>query len=356
VSVPRRLLRGLARGALVVALIWIAGEVVARSLDLVDRLNGFPRRLFVASDDPDLGYELRPGVDTVARGVHVAINERGMRGPSFALERAPGTERILVLGDSVAFGFRLELEDTFGVRLERELERRTDASYEVLNAGVEGYNTQNELAWLRKRLSELQPDTIVLVFNLNDYDYGPVMGPLGVLTLDQTQRVQRFSPANVSEFYLLLRWLVATQGRVWVGDPVGATPQPGDGRTADRFDPFDRYVSALRKQYYRAPNDARWQVMIDSLRALHEITRSRGIRLVVAIVPDGDQIGVEAPDLTPQAKLREVCEQIGLDCIDLHQAFTARSGEPLFLDIMHPSATGHEIMARVVADHLLGGS
>ncbi|MEW6273134.1 MAG: SGNH/GDSL hydrolase family protein [Thermodesulfobacteriota bacterium] len=351
-SVPRRLLRGLARGALVVASIWIAGEVAARSLNLVDRLNGFPRRLFVASDQPDLGYELRPGVDTIARGVHVTINERGMRGPSLPAERAAGTRRILVLGDSVAFGFRLEYDDTFGVRLERELEERTRAPHEVLNAGVEGYNTQNQLAWLRKRLPELEPDVVVLVFNLNDYDYGPVMGPLGILTLDQTQRVRRFSLANVSEFYLLLRWLVATQGRVWVGDAVGPTPQPG-GAAADRFDPFDRYVSALRKQYYRAPSDRRWQVMVDSLRALHELTSARGIRLVLAIVPDGDQIGVAQPDLTPQSRLRELCAEIGLECVDLQPAFATSGGE-LFMDIMHPNAEGHRLMAREVARHLLG--
>lgn len=337
-SRSRRLVRGLVRGALVVAVIWITGEVVARSLNLVDRLNGFPRRLYVATDEPDLGYELRPGVDTIARGVRVTVNELGMRGPSVSGERAPGTRRVLVLGDSVAFGFRLEWDDTFG------------APYEVLNGGVEGYNTQNQLAWLRKRIDALRPDVVVLLFNLNDYDFGPVMGPLGILTLDQTQRVRRFSLANVSEFYLLVRWLVATRGSLWVGDAVGPTPQPG--ATAERFDPFDRYVSALRKQYYRKPNDGRWQVMLDSLRALRDLARERGIDLVVAIIPDGDQVGVPSPDLGPQQRLREVCAELELDCLDLRPAFEATGGE-LFMDIMHPNAAGHRIMAREVAEHLL---
>lgn len=49
----RRLARVLLLVALALAVFWILGEVVTRSFDLVDRLNGFPRRIFVASDQPD---------------------------------------------------------------------------------------------------------------------------------------------------------------------------------------------------------------------------------------------------------------------------------------------------------------
>lgn len=340
-SIWRRLERGVLLAALAVAVFCVLGEILARSFDLVDRLNGFPRRLFVATDDPDLAYRLRPGVDTVARGVHVSINEHGMRGPSFSREPAPGTHRVLALGDSVTFGFRLELGDTFPVLLEEALERRSGERWEVLNAGVEGYNTRNQLAWLRESLLGLEPGTVVLVFNLNDYDHGPVMGPLGVLTLEQSERVPTTSLANLSEFYLLLRWLVATQ--------VAAETRPGE------FDPLDRYVSSLRKQYYHEPNDARWQVMVDSLREIAALCRARGIRLVVAIVPDGDQVGVAAPDLTPQRRLRDVCASLELDCLDLHPSFAAAAEPALYLDIMHPNAAGQRIMARAVAEHMLGG-
>lgn len=351
-SPERRFARGLLLVAVALTVFWTLGEIVARSFDLVDRLNGFPRRLFVATDDPDLAYRLRPNVDTQARGVHVVTNDLGLRGPPVAKTPPAGTRRVLVLGDSVAFGFRLEQPDTFPVLLEHELETREGGAWEVLNAGVEGYNTRYELAFLRSSLIDLAPETIVLVFNLNDYDYGPVMGPLGVLTLDQSQRMRSSSLAVQSEFLLLLRWLIATQGRVWVGDePPVATPGPGD---TSRFAPFDRYVSALRKQYYQEPSDERWPQMVDALRGIAELCRARGIRLVVAIVPDGDQIGVDEPDLTPQRKLAEVCRELALDCVDLQPTFAADSkGANLFIDIMHPNAEGQRLMARAVAAHLL---
>jgi len=345
--------RGLLLVCLALAVFFALGEIVTRSLDLVDRLNGFPRRMFVASDEPDLGYRLRPGLDTRARGVHVATNARGLRGPEVTATPQPGVHRVLVLGDSVAFGFRLEHADTFPVRLAHELEARDGGWWEVLNAGVEGYNTVNQLAYLRTSLLELAPETIVLVFNLNDYDHGPVVGPLGVLTLDQSQRVRSDSIANRSEFYLLLRWLLVTRGQP-IGDAPAPPATPDAGAGAAGFSQFDRYVSNLRKQYYRAPDDARWPAMVDALRAIARLCRERGIRLVVAIVPDGDQVGVEATDLGPQQKLAEVCRELALDCLDLHPAFVAAARAPLFLDIMHPNADGQRLMAREVATHLLG--
>ena len=336
------------------AVFWTLGEIVTRAFDLVDRLNGFPRKLFVATDEPDLGYRLRPGIDTEARGVHVVTNSLGLRGPEVSRTPAPGTERVLVMGDSVAFGFRLEQGETFPVLLEQELEQRDGGSWEVLNAGVEGYNTVNELAYLRSSLLDLQPRTIVLVFNLNDFDYGPVMGPMGVLTVDQSQRVKSDSLAMRSEFWLLLRWLVATQGRVWIGQAPAptVTPAPGD---ESPFNPFDRFVSVLRKKYYAEPTDERWQRMVDALRDMAALCRERGIRLVIAIVPDGDQVGVTSPDLTPQKKLAEVCRTLALDCIDLRPGFVAAQSPMLYLDIMHPNADGQRIMARDVATHLLAG-
>ena len=330
-----------------------AGEVVSRAFHVADRLNGFPRRLFTPTDDPHLPYVLTPGIDVSMRGMHVEVNEHGLRGPAISTRPAPGVHRILALGDSVTFGEGLQVEEAFPALLERELAARTGARYEVLNAGVEGYNAEAELAFLRERGLVLGPETVVVGFNLNDYDYAPALGPLGILTRDPLARVSTRSLANVSEFYFLLRWLVATRGRPF-GDPrvtAALTRRPGE-----RFSDLDRYVSALRKRYYAHPSDGCWQVMVDALRGLGETARAHRLRLVVAILPDGDQVGVPDPDLLPQRKVLAICAEAALDCLDLHPAFAAaaRDGE-LFFDIMHPNAAGHRLIARALAEHLLGG-
>jgi hypothetical protein len=92
--------------------------------------------------------------------------------------------------------------------------------------------------------------------------------------------------------------------------------------------------------------------MIDSLRGLGELARGHGIRLVIAIIPDGDQFGDPPPSLVPQQKLLAICRDAGLECIDLHPAFAAAGGSDLFLDIMHPNAAGQKIIAQALADRL----
>jgi lysophospholipase L1-like esterase len=341
-------------GALVsLAIFFAVGEGASRVFDLVDRLNGFPRRLFVTTDDPHLPYVMRPGMDTSVRGVRVQVNALGMRGPAASREPAPGVHRILALGDSATFGEYLPVDEAFPALLERMLAARTGERFEVLNAGVEGYNTDAELAFLRTRGLALRPETVVVGFNLNDFDHAPVLGPLGILTNDQTARMPSHSLANSSEFYLVLRFVAGRIVRLVHGEPVvQALPQPGAGQ---RFSDFDLAVSRLRKQYYREPTDGRWQVMVDALRGLGETTREHHLRLVIAIIPDGDQIGVGEPDLVPQQKLRAICDELGLDCLDLYPTFAAAAHEPLHVDTMHPNATGQRLVARALADHLVSG-
>jgi len=326
----------------------VAGEIAVRALDVVDRLNGFPRTLYVAGAPPGPGYRLRPGADVVARGVRVRVNRHGLRGPD--VERpAPGVRRVLVVGDSVAFGYRLEEPDTFAARLEADLERRTGGAFAVLNAGVEGYGTREQRALLEAELLALAPDVVVVVLNLNDYDEPPVLGARGVLTSHPDRRSGEGGLAAWSELYLLLRGIVETRGRLLLARDPGVGP---DG--APRFGELDRFVSELRKRAYRDPADERVAAMLDELRAMRDATAARGVRLVVAVVPDGDQVGVAAPDLAPQERLRDACRTLALECVDLHARFAAAAGGgPLFLDIMHPNAAGQRLMADAVAERLV---
>jgi lysophospholipase L1-like esterase len=341
-----------ARLSVAIAIFVVSGEVLSRALNLVDRLNDFPRRLFMASDDARLPYVMRPGIETEVRGMHVRVNAHGLRGPDVAQRPVPDVHRVLALGDSVTFGQGMSVEEAFPAVLERELNERGAGRWEVVNAGVEGYDTQAELAYLERRGLALAPRTVVVGFNLNDFDRPPVLGGLGVLTNDQSERMASHSLANYSEFYLVLRWLVRTRaGTRPIGVPAAAQVPHTPG---EAFQPLDRYVSALRKAYYRQPNDERWTVLEESLRGLGAVARQRGLRVVIAIIPDGDQIGVDAPDLVPQERLLALCARERLECVDLHPAFAAQAGAgPLFLDIMHPNAAGQRIIAATLADRLL---
>ncbi len=339
-------------GLSVVALLGagLLGEAAVRTFGLIDRLNGYPRHLYAAATG-DLPYVLRPGLDVDVRGGRVRTNAMGLRGPEIERAPTPGRRRVLLVGDSVAFGYRMAEADSLAVRLEAELERRSGMRWQVVNGGVEGYDTRAELAFLRQTGFGLAPETIVLVFNLNDFDAPPVLGPHGVLTNERVAGGCSEAVAEVSELHLLLRWLVRSGGGL--AGPGGQVAR-GGGATAPAFGDLDRFVSALRKNYWRQPSDGRLAAMVEALRQMQEESTARDIRLLVAIPPDGDQLAVAAPDLAPQHRLAAICRELGLECLDLRDTFEAQAGvEPLFLDIMHPSAVGLELLAGALAVNIL---
>ena len=115
----------------------------------------------------------------------VSINEQGFRGDDFSPEKPPHVLRIAVLGDSYVFGHGVEGEETFCAQLERRLQAVLDARgaepgsenervsddwrrVEVLNLGVIGYSTDQELLLLRDRALQFGPDLVVLGIYRND--------------------------------------------------------------------------------------------------------------------------------------------------------------------------------------------
>ena len=351
------------RALAALALFLLLGEAAARLTGFVDRVNPMPRRLYVATDVPDLPYRLRPGVELEVQGSHVSVNELGMRERANPSARpAAGTRRVLVLGDSVAFGWLQEVDRAFPRLLQGDLRRAGGAwaGAEVLNAGVPGYAATTEAAWFRDHGEALHPDVVVVAVNLNDFDRVPHMNGLGILSTDD-DRSPSWSPSNWSELWLAARWgwlLARGDARIARAPAVQATPAPratdASGAPA-RWDPLDRYVSAIRKRFYHQPTEPQWGDLARAWNDVAERGRRIGARVVFAIFPDGEQVGVDAPDLAPQEKLLGLCRERGFECVDLTPAFLAApAGTELHRDIMHPNDEGHAIAARVVAGYLLG--
>ncbi|MEO7191332.1 MAG: hypothetical protein ABI051_09770 [Vicinamibacterales bacterium] len=122
---------------------------------------------------PDLGrgvrswtmhHAMRPGYsDSAAR-----LNSFGLRSPEVAVPKPAGTPRILVLGDSFTFGFRAAEEDVFVRRLENRLRAQGLPALEVVNAGVVSYCPLLEYLQYKHQLHVLQPDLVILNFDMSD--------------------------------------------------------------------------------------------------------------------------------------------------------------------------------------------
>lgn len=116
-------------------------------------------------------------------------NGRGFRNrKEFAYDKPPDTIRVLSLGDSQTQGYEVRQEATFSAVLERYLNTRT-APAEVLNAGVSGFSTAEELAFLENEGYKFKPDVLVLGFYANDFEDNLKAGLFGLD--DQARLVER---------------------------------------------------------------------------------------------------------------------------------------------------------------------
>jgi lysophospholipase L1-like esterase len=130
----------------------------------------------------ETGLRAVPAYDTFARNpgckffwsdwVYFKRNNLGYMDRDFAA-KAPGTYRILLLGDSFTEGAGLSREQTFG----RLMERALGPHAEVYNLGHAGYNTREEADALLRDGPKLDPDMIVLSYVMNDAETHPLQEP-----------------------------------------------------------------------------------------------------------------------------------------------------------------------------------
>jgi lysophospholipase L1-like esterase len=124
------------------------------------------------SANPLIGHEHTPGSQARLMGVDVAISSQGLRDREFPLTPPPGRKRILMLGDSLTFGWGVPGDKTYAKRLEDML-RKAGHDAEVINTGVGNYNTEMEVAWFLERGSRFKPHYVVLNYFINDAEPTP---------------------------------------------------------------------------------------------------------------------------------------------------------------------------------------
>jgi len=126
-------------------------------------------------DDPQLGYKHPESVTYMLGAKRVTINANGLRDVDIPYIKPDNEKRVLVLGDSVAFGWGVSQGEDFSDQMELLLLEQTGTRWQIINAGVNGYNTEQQAAFLRRDGMRYSPDYVLLVYVSNDVD--PVINP-----------------------------------------------------------------------------------------------------------------------------------------------------------------------------------
>ena len=153
----------------------VIGEIGLR----VARIEGYPKigdlvdsaPTHFHTADPNLGWKLKPGVSgewNQEGASFVQVNSEGLRDREHTKAKPPNTLRVAVLGDSFTEAIHVPVEQTFWSKLERKLGNceavKGRKNVEVINFGVQGYGTAQELIMLRKKVWDYSPDIVVLAF------------------------------------------------------------------------------------------------------------------------------------------------------------------------------------------------
>lgn len=290
--------------------------VVVAALFLSDRYLLTRLRLPLWKHDAELHYRHRPGAkrtmitrDTVES--FVSINRWGHHDTDFPRDKPPGEFRMLALGDSVTMGFGVTYDETYSAHLERDLREKATgySSFEVINTGVHGYSTYQELRIFEESLA-FDPDVVVLGFCLNDVTEPFVVSEeYGGVGLDYHGVTQTTTP--------LVGWLAN---------------ETGYGRFFQRLAEGSKSVEAEKRvEIYNARRMAElslsdpemkeaWRITLSYLEATYDLARENGKPIVLLIFPFTFQLADESLR-EPQRILLEHAASHGVDAIDFAPIF-----------------------------------
>jgi len=294
-----------------------------------------PGVTFTFKREAALRHGLSPEVLDTWERIPYRINSLGLRGPETDAAKPADAFRILVLGDSVAFGWGAEEESTFTCQLQQLLNQAgSNKQFRVWNAGVPGYATWQELAYLIEKGQAFQPDMILVAFLFNDVDGNNEAAqgqPLGLGTVGRT-----FTLATQKSAFLCFLRNKALEFRLEHLQPCRGPNCWTDTETA--LDGFAAHASKLGSSLVLVAFPMRLQIEPDAKPGYYD--RALG----------------ENPQESYQDIISRLCRERGIPYLDLLPAFRqAAEDEPgtLFLDPDHPNARGHGVAADAAYDFLL---
>jgi lysophospholipase L1-like esterase len=282
---------------------------------------------------PELGWVHQPNqLAKTVGGWGVRINSGGLRGPEYQIAKPPGTLRVLLVGDSFTFGYGVAEDSTYGRYLE-ELLRVPSPSCprpEVLNAGVNGYNARQEVAFIRRLGLRYNPDIVILGFTPND------------LLLESQARL-------VPNRQILKEVVARSAVYQFLAPRIRSLLLRGESHR------YDAVMSRLGAE----PDShavAAWDSVRNVLRELQTAARAAHFTPVVVALPIEQQVQA-GPSGWLSRSFQSVQEQTGLLTVDLLPEFFRAAGrhQALFLEepTKHPNPQGHRIAAQEIYASLI---
>lgn len=354
---------------------------------------GRPEQTATHMSDPVLHHRIRPSVAARVRGVEFRTSSLGLHDREYPAAKPPGVFRILLLGDSMTEGGGLALEATVAKQAEAMLNAPGCRSrVEVVNGGVASYSPILQYLYLQTLAPILDPDLVVLNFDMTDVhdDFirtavarlGPDGLPLAVPS-DRRRETALYLPpiapvslrpflgpieGGLSRLAVYQAFRRSGLGRRLLG-PIRLTPERMErlGLVGDlRYDPM-----AITREATGADVDAAWKLTERYLAGIQGLARRRGIGFAVVVYPHPHQVDADESPIgrrrfalrpglftseAPFQAIEAVGRREGFPVVNLLRHFrqSRATGGPLFWnDDIHQNPRGARVFAEGVVAGLL---
>ncbi|HKQ60820.1 MAG TPA: SGNH/GDSL hydrolase family protein [Candidatus Polarisedimenticolaceae bacterium] len=327
---------------------------------------------------PVVGRTYRPhyvGVRHVSESGHevrLRFDRDGFRGPDRPYERPAGVRRLALIGDSIVAAIGCQEEDTAAAVLERLLRAsQPEVRWEVLNFGVSGSSTGQELVLWRELASRYHPDLVVVgYFAGNDFADNSrrlTQSPRIYFRLDDAGRLEQLPLATVRK--RASAWL-DEHSRLYVLQKYAKDLLKQ--RTFDALRPLESGA-----QIFRVDDGGElagdWALNLKLIEEFRDDVERRGTPFALALFPCGAQVdpevwkrlleraGALAPALDaehPERRIAAFCAEHGIPLIPMLEEFRRAPREtPLFFQgDGHFSEAGNRLAAEAIHAFLTTGA
>ena len=296
---------------------------------------GLPALTDIMCPDARLFWSMKPNLDAVQVEGSVAdfdvsfavsTNELGLRnGP---ISPKGDAFRVLLIGDSCTFGLGVEDHQSFPARLQQLLDESPPDGrrVEIINAGVPGYTSYQGLQYLLDHGFALSPDCVMICFGTNDADAWNGRSDM--------ENAKSLAATRIESVLLKSRLYVGL--KKWLGGASVSTEPI----------PFDR--EKLRPRL----TDEEFSAV---LARISRECRRRNVLSAYIIWPYRQQVNTQEADFVRyQGAIAAVAEKEQRGCINLTSPFINCPVRPLYLDHIHATRFGLNVVANRLA-YTIGG-
>jgi len=283
--------------------------------------------------DPLLGWRLKADLNDHWWDFTVfSTNDRHFRHRKAIERKRPDTVRIVCLGDSIVFGYRVPvsfLENPqdysrtdlpYAWLLEDKLNKRfPQKKVEAIIMAVPGYSSHQGLAWLKRDIDWLEPDIITVSFGWNDTDPRELPDK-DTLPTNRLKVAARWLVAHSQAAIYAMRWIQSYRGNEQAGKPRVIQPR------------------VSQTDY------------VENMMAMADLGRKHGAKVILIGQQYRDAITnpPQARQIADYRKALATASQeadVGFLSIPELTEDSGSTNESLFGELVHPNAIGHALIA-----------